>query len=59
MPKINQLIEGVKEGPELIPMYCSGNCGGLLELKDIDENGVICCPACETLNMIPPILRIH
>jgi len=59
LPKINQLIEGVKEGPELIPMYCAGNCGELLDLKDIDENGIIECPACGTLNMIPPRLRIH
>ncbi len=59
LPKLSQLIEGVKEGPELIPMYCAGNCGELLDLKDMDENGIIKCPACGALNMIPPRLRIH
>jgi len=59
IPKINTAIEGVKEGPELIPMYCAGNCGELLDLKDMSENGVIECPACGVLNLIPPNLRIH
>ncbi|MHA1864866.1 MAG: hypothetical protein ACTSVB_03975 [Candidatus Heimdallarchaeaceae archaeon] len=59
IPKINTAIEGVKEGPELIPMYCAGNCGELLDLKDMNENGVIECPACGVLNLIPPNLRIH
>lgn len=59
IPKINSAIEGVKEGPELIPMYCAGNCGELLDLKDMNENGVIECPACGVLNLIPPNLRIH
>ena len=40
LPKISQLAEGVKEGPELNQMYCSGNCGEMLNLDDMDERGI-------------------
>ena len=58
LPKILQVIEGVKEGPELIPMYCAGNCGEMLDLELFDENGLSKCPACDTLNMLPSKLRV-
>ena len=59
LPKLNQMVEGIKEGPELIPMYCAGNCGELLNIEEMNDKGIIKCPACETLNMIPSRLRIH
>ncbi|MHA1828509.1 MAG: hypothetical protein ACTSX6_07665 [Candidatus Heimdallarchaeaceae archaeon] len=59
LPKAKQLIEGVKEGPELVQMYCAGNCGELLRIEDMDEKGIIKCPACETINFIPSRLRVH
>ncbi len=59
LPKIGIVIEGMKEGPELIQMYCAGNCGEMLKLEDMADNGIIQCPACDTPNMIPSRLRIH
>ena len=59
IPKLNQQIEGVKEGPELIPMHCAGKCGEMLKLENMEENGIIICPACDTINSIPSRLRIH
>ncbi len=59
LPKINIALEGVKEGPELIDMYCAGNCGEYLDINAVNEEGVIKCPSCDTLNMIPSRLRVH
>jgi len=59
LPKVGIVIEGMKEGPELIQMYCAGNCGEMLKLEDMADNGIIKCPACDTQNMIPSRLRIH
>lgn len=59
LPKINMVLDGVKIGPEQADMYCVGDCGTLLNLEEVDHNGIIECPACFTRNKIPAKYRIQ
>lgn len=59
LPKIQMVLDGVKIGPEQADMYCVGDCGTLLNLEEVDQNGIIECPACFTRNKIPAKYRIQ